>query len=352
MTRTPSRELRIGSVLVGADHPPFVIAELSANHLRSLPRALAIIDAAAAAGCQAIKLQTFTPGAMTLDAPMEGFTIVGGPWSGRTLWDLYDEAHTPWAWHAPLFERAAERGMIAFSTPFDEEAIERLDRLGAPAFKIASFELVDLELIACAARTGKPLIMSTGMASDDEVGEALEVARTHGAGGIALLHCVSGYPTPIAATNLRRLDALAAHGTVIGISDHSPGSVVPTAAVARGATLVEKHLTLARADGGPDAGFSLEPAEMAEVVRHTRLAWEALGDGSARRPAIEAENRKFRRSLYAVADIAPGALLSRDNVRSIRPGFGLAPRELPTVLGRVAKVAIPRGTPLAWALLA
>jgi N-acetylneuraminate synthase len=344
--------VRIGAHDVGADHPPFVIAELSANHLRSFERALAIIDAAAAAGCQAIKLQTFTPAAMTLDAPTADFSIADGPWQGRTLWDLYDEAHTPWAWHAPLFAHAAARGLVAFSTPFDEEAVERLDRLGAPAFKIASFELVDLELVACAARTGKPLIMSTGMASDAEVDEALEVARSHGAGGIALLHCVSGYPTPIAATNLRRLDALATRGTVVGISDHSPGAIVPSAAVARGAAVIEKHLTLARADGGPDAGFSLEPAEMATVVTSARLTWEALGDGSARRPSVETQNRKFRRSLYAVADIAPGDPLTRTNVRSIRPGLGLAPRELPAVLGRRARVAISRGTPLAWELLA
>ena len=347
-----SAVLQIGRRLVGDAHRPFVIAELSANHLRDFARAVAIIDAAAAAGCDAIKLQTFTPDAMTLDAGQQDFHIADGPWAGRSLWDLYDEAHTPWEWHAPLFARAAEHGMLAFSTPFDEEAVERLDRLGAPVFKIASFELVDLELIACAARTGKPLIMSTGMASDDEVGEALEVARQNGASGIALLHCVSGYPTPIASTNLRRLDALARHGTVIGISDHSPGSIVPTAAIARGATIIEKHLTLARADGGPDAGFSLEPAEMAEVVARARLAWEALGDGSPARPAVETQNRKFRRSLYAVADIAAGARLTRENVRSIRPGHGLPPRELPTVLRRHARVAIERGTPLAWELIA
>jgi N-acetylneuraminate synthase len=239
-----------------------------------------------------------------------------------------------------------------FSTPFDEESIERLDRLGAPAFKIASFELVDLELIAAAARTNKPLIMSTGMASDAEVAEAIATARTHGNGGVALLHCVSGYPTPPEQSNLRRLDALRVHGVVLGISDHSPGAIVPIAAVARGATIVEKHLTLARADGGPDAGFSLEPAEMVEVVRGCHSAWAALGDGSAARPKAEAGSRQFRRSLYATADIAPGQALTRDNVRSIRPGLGLPPRELPNVVGRPARVAIPRGTPLAWELIA
>ena len=337
---------------VGFGHAPFVIAELSANHLGSLDRALAIVDAAAAAGCDALKLQTFTPASMTLDETSGDFAIHGGPWGGRTLWDLYDEAHTPWEWHAALFARGRAHRMVVFSTPFDEDAVARLDALGAPVFKIASFELVDLELIACCARTGKPLIMSTGMASDAEVTEAVATAREHGAGGIALLHCVSGYPTPPEQTNLRRLDALVAHGCPVGISDHSPGATIPIAAVARGACIVEKHLTLARADGGPDAGFSLEPAEMAEVVRGCRTTWEALGDGSATRPAAEAGSRVFRRSLYAIADIAPGQPLTRDNVRSIRPGLGLAPRELPGVLGRTAKVAIARGTPLDWELLA
>jgi N-acetylneuraminate synthase len=338
--------------LIGPDEPPFVIAELSANHLGSLDRALAIVDAAADAGCDALKLQTFTPDSMTLDTNAGGFHIDDGPWRGRSLWDLYDEAHTPWEWHEVLFARGRERGLIVFSTPFDEHAVAMLDRLGAPAFKIASFELVDLELIACAARTGKPLIMSTGMASEAEIAEALATARANGDGGVALLHCISGYPAPIEQTNLRRMDALRELADVVGISDHSPGAVVPIAAVARGAMIIEKHLTLSRGDGGPDAGFSLEPAEMAEVVRGARLAWSALGDGSARRPRAEDGNRRFRRSLYAVADIAPGQPLDRDNVRSIRPGFGLPPRELPAVIGRCARVAIPRGTPLSWELIA
>ena len=289
---------------------------------------------------------------MTLDERGGDFHIADGPWGGRTLWDLYDEAHTPWGWHAPLFARGAARGLVVFSTPFDEDAIARLDALGAPAFKIASFELVDLELIACAAKTGKPLIMSTGMASDGEVAEAIAIARVHGCRDLALLHCVSGYPTPPEQTNLRRLDAIAKYGTVVGISDHSPGAVVPIAAVARGACVIEKHLTLARADGGPDAGFSLEPAEMVEVVRGCKAAWAALGDGSPTRPEAEAGSRKFRRSLYAIADIAEGESMTRDNVRSIRPGLGLAPRELPVVLGKTARVPIRRGTPLAWELLA
>ncbi len=336
---------------IGADQRPYVIAELSANHLGKLERAIAIIDAASDAGCDAIKLQTFTPSSMTLESTDGDFHIPDGPWKGRSLWDLYDEAHTPWEWHAPLFAHAAARGVVAFSTPFDEEAVQRLDHLGAPAFKIASFELVDLELIRAAARTNKPLIMSTGMASDAEVGEALETARSAGNGGVALLHCISGYPAPIAQTNLRRMEQLASYGTVIGISDHSPGAIVPIAAVSRGATIIEKHLTLARTDGGPDAGFSLEPQEMSEVVRSCALAWSALGDGSSRRPKAEDGSRRFRRSLYAAVDIAEGQVLTRSNIRSIRPGFGLPPRELPTVIGKRAKVQIARGTPLAWELI-
>ncbi|HEY4057141.1 MAG TPA: pseudaminic acid synthase [Kofleriaceae bacterium] len=344
--------IHIAGRAIGPDHEPWVIAELSANHLGKLERAHAIIDAAADAGCHAMKLQTFTPQSMTLDTTEGNFTIAGGPWGGRSLWDLYSEAHTPWEWHAELFKHANDRGMVCFSTPFDEESIDKLDKLGAPCFKIASFELVDLELIAAAARTNKPLIMSTGMASDAEVAEALEVARTHGNSGIALLHCISGYPAPIDQTNVRRMDAIAKHGTVVGVSDHSPGAIVPITAVARGGSIIEKHLILSRADGGPDAGFSLEPHEMKEVVEGTRLAWSALGDGSAKRPKAEDGNRRFRRSLYAVADVPAGQALTRENVRSIRPGYGLAPRELPAVIGRVAKSDISRGTPLAWELIA
>lgn len=337
---------------IGGAYPPWIVAELSANHLGDLARALAIVDAAADAGCDALKLQSFTPATMTLDCAGPGFAIEGGPWAGRTLWDLYDEAHTPWAWHEAIFARGRARGLTVFSTPFDVGAVAQLEELGAPAYKIASFELGDLELIAAAAATGKPVIMSTGMASDAEVEAAVGVARRHGAGGVIVLHCVSGYPTPPEDSNLRRLDALAAAHGVVGLSDHTPGSAVAIAAVARGACVIEKHLTLRRADGGPDAGFSLEPVEMAEVVRGCRTAWAALGDGSPRRPASEAGSRAFRRSLYAVDDIAAGAPLTRANVRAIRPGFGLSPGHLPALLGKAARVAITRGTPLAWDLVA
>jgi pseudaminic acid synthase len=337
---------------IGAGFAPYIVAELSANHLGSLERAHRIVDAAADAHCDAIKLQTFTPSAMTLDIRDGDFAIEGGPWGGRNLWDLYGEAQTPWEWHAELFAHGAARGLSVFSTPFDEESVERLDKLGAPAFKIASFELIDLELIAAAARTKKPLIMSTGMAADSEIAEAVEVARKHGAGGIVLMHCVSGYPTPIDQINLRRLDALHQWADIVGLSDHSPGATVPIAAVARGAMMIEKHLTLARADGGPDAGFSLEPHEFEQVTSGCKAAWSALGDGSSKRPPAETENRKFRRSLYASEDIAAGEQFTRSNVRSIRPGHGLPPRDLPALLTKQAGRSIKRGTPIAWELVA
>ena len=347
--------MKFGEICVGSDRPPVVIAELSGNHNGSLARALAIVDAAAVAGAHAIKLQTYTADTMTLDLDRDEFVIADPDslWNGRTLYDLYREAATPWEWHEPLFRRARQHGLVAFSTPFDQTAVDFLEGLDAPAYKIASFEITDLPLIQAVASTGKPLIMSTGMASDAEISEAIATARENGAGGIALLHCVSGYPTPIDQINLRRLDALHDFDVdLVGISDHSPGATVPIAAVARGAMMVEKHLTLARADGGPDAGFSLEPHEFAQVVRGCKDAWAALGDGSAKRPAAESGSRQFRRSLYAAADIAPGEALTRANVRSIRPGHGLPPRDLPAVIGRLAKTKISRGTPLAWELIA
>ena len=309
-----------------------------------------IIDAAAACGCDAIKLQTFTPDTMTLDSPRADFHIDSGPWKGRSLWDLYAEAATPWEWHEPLFQHAGNLGLVVFSTPFDEDAVVALDKLGSPAFKIASFELVDLELIAAAASTGNPLIMSTGMASDIEIDLAVATARRHGNGGIIMLHCSSGYPTPPEQINLKRMDSLWRVG-LVGLSDHTPGALIPALAVARGAVMIEKHLTLRRSDGGPDAGFSLEPEEMAEVVRSCKLAWLALGDGSNVRPKAEAGSKQFRRSIYATANIAVGEPLSRANIRAIRPGHGLEPRFLPEVLGKVAKVAIERGTPLSWDLI-
>jgi N-acetylneuraminate synthase len=336
---------------IGPGHPPYVIAELSGNHNGSLTRALALLDSAAATGADAVKLQTYTPDTITLDHDGPGFVIEGGLWHGRRLHELYAEAHTPWDWHAALFARAAELGVTLFSSPFDDTAIDLLESLGAPAYKIASFEAVDLPLIARAAATGKPLIISTGLCNLAEMGEALEAARA--APGVALLHCVSAYPAVFADANLATIPDMAARfGCVIGLSDHTPGSAAAAAGVALGASIIEKHITLARADGGPDAAFSLEPEEFARLVTDCRQAWEAVGRVSYDVEGSEAGNLQFRRSLYAVADIAAGELLTSANVRSIRPGFGLSPKRLPDVLGRRAARAIARGTPLSDDLIA
>jgi len=338
---------------IGPEHPPFVIAELSGNHNGSLDRALALIDAAAEAGADAVKLQTYTADTITIDHDGPGFRLEGGLWDGRTLHDLYSEASTPWHWHEALFARAAGRGLTCFSSPFDETAVDLLESLNAPAYKIASFEAVDLPLIARVAETGKPMILSTGMTTPAEIAEALATARAGGAGGVALLHCTSAYPARMRDANLRMIPRLAAdHGCVVGLSDHTPGTAAAVTAVALGASIVEKHFTLARADGGPDAAFSLEPAELEALVRDCRAAWEALGEAAYRRSPEEAANRQLRRSLYVVRDVPAGTVLTLADVRSIRPGFGLPPKHLPEVLGRRTARALKRGDPLAWDMLA
>jgi pseudaminic acid synthase len=345
-------ELVIGGRPIGAAQPPYVVAELSGNHNGELARALRLIDAAKEAGADAVKLQTYTADTITIDHDGPGFVIEGGLWHGRRLHELYREAHTPWDWHPALFEHARKRGIDCFSSPFDPSAVDFLDRLGCPAYKIASLEIVDTPLIRYAAQRGKPLIMSTGLASDEEISDAIAAARSGGAVGIALLHCVSAYPTPVAEANLARIPALArAHACPVGLSDHSLGTDVAIAAVALGARVIEKHVTLARADGGPDAAFSLEPDELAALVRGVRNAHAALGSADYGHAESEKPNLIFRRSLYAVADIPEGGLLTSGNVRSIRPGFGLPPGCLPDVLGKRARHSIPRGTPIAWDLI-
>ncbi|HEX8233302.1 MAG TPA: pseudaminic acid synthase [Caulobacteraceae bacterium] len=337
---------------IGPEHPPFLIAELSGNHKGELARALALLDAAAEAGADAVKLQTYTADTITLDHDGPGFRIEGGLWAGRTLHDLYQEASTPWDWHEALFARGRERGLIVFSSPFDPTAVDFLEGLGAPAYKIASFEAVDLRLIAEAAATGKPLIISTGMTTPGEIAEALDAARGPGDSGVALLHCVSAYPAGFPDANLRMLPRLADDfGCPVGLSDHTPGTAAAVAAVALGACLVEKHLTLRRADGGPDAAFSLEPEEFAALARDCRHAWEALGTAGYRRCDAETQNKQFRRSLYVVRDVPAGALLAEADVRSIRPGYGLPPKHLPRVLGRRAARDLHRGEPLGWEML-
>ncbi len=334
---------------IGGGAAPFVIAELSGNHNGDIDRARRLIDAAAQAGADAVKLQTYTPDTITLDHDGPGFRLQGGLWDGRTLYDLYGEAHTPYAWHAPLFAHARACGIIMFSSVFDETAVELLEGLDAPAYKIASFEAVDLPLIARTAATGKPLIVSTGMTSPAEIASALATARAHGSGEVALLHCVSAYPARFADARLGMIARLAADfGCATGLSDHTPGMTVAVAAVALGAAVIEKHVTLARADGGPDAAFSLEPDELARLVQDCRDAHAALGEAVYARGVEEQANRSYRRSLYVVADVAAGVRLGPQHVRSIRPGFGLAPRHLAEVLGRPASRDLTRGEPLAW----
>jgi len=344
-----SKDIAIAGRRIGAGHPPYVIAELSGNHNGDLGRALALVEAAAHAGADAVKLQTYTPATLTIDAPQPDFYLTEGLWKGRSLWELYDWAHTPWEWHDALFEKAASLGLTMFSSPFDETAVDFLEDRHVPAYKIASFELVDLPLVRRVARTGKPLIMSTGMASLDEMEQALATAREAGADQIVLLHCVSGYPTPAGEAHLQTIPDLARRFDVpVGLSDHSLGIGVAVASVALGAVAIEKHVTLRRADGGPDAAFSLEPEELTALVRETRNAFAALGPANYDRLESEEKSMTFRRSLYVVADVAEGEVFSPANLRRIRPGFGLPPRYYEAILGRRATRALRRGSALTW----
>jgi pseudaminic acid synthase len=346
--------MKIGHRGIGREHRPYVIAEMSGNHNQSLDRALAIVDAAADAGADAIKLQTYTAETMTLDSTAPGF-VIDDPkslWAGRQLYQLYEEAHTPWDWHAAIFERAAARGLHAFSTPFDETAVDFLETLDVPAYKIASFECTDLPLIRKVAATGKPMIISTGMATLAEIDETVRTARAAGAKHIVLLKCTSTYPATPENTNLNTIPVLRqAFGCEVGLSDHTMGCGVAIAAVALGAVVVEKHFTLARADGGVDSTFSLEPAELALLRTETERAWQALGGVVFGGTAAEKKSLAFRRSLYVVKDMQPGEVFTADNVRAIRPGMGMAPKYMETVLGMRAVKSIARGTPLDWALL-
>jgi len=347
-----SGTIEIAGRAIGADAKPFVIAEMSCNHNGSLERALKIMEAAKAAGADALKLQTYTADTLTIDHDGPGFVIDGGLWDGRKLYELYEQAMTPWEWHEALFAKGRELGLIVFSSPFDESAVDFLEGLGAPAYKIASFEANDLPLIEKAAATAKPLIISTGIVDEAEIGEALAAAGRAGAAGVVLLYCVSGYPTPAEDANLATIpDMIARFGVPVGLSDHTLGSEAAIGAVALGACAVEKHFTLARADGGFDAAFSAEPGELEALCKGVETAWKERGRATYRRKPSEEAIAAYRRSLYVVADVKSGEEFTQTNLRSIRPGHGLAPKHLPEVLGKRAARDIARGSPLDWAMV-
>jgi len=346
--------IKIGNKDIGVEHPPFVIAEMSGNHNHSLKRALDIVDAAADAGCHALKIQTYTPDTMTLDLN-EGEFFIKDPdnlWSGTSLYDLYAKAYTPWEWHEAIFSRAKERGILAFSSPFDATAIDFLETLNAPCYKIASFENIDLPLIRRAAATGKPLIISTGMASIAELDETVRTAREAGCKDLILLKCTSTYPATPENTNILTIPHMKElFKCEVGLSDHTLGLGVSVASVALGATVIEKHFTLNRADGGVDSAFSMEPQEMSQLVADAERAWQALGKVNYGPIAAEKKSIQFRRSLYVVEDIKAGDILTNKNVRAIRPGFGLAPKYLDRVLGKRVNRSAKKGTALTWELI-
>jgi pseudaminic acid synthase len=340
---------------IGATERPYLIAEMSGNHNHSLDRALAIVDAAAQAGADAVKLQTYTADTMTLDVHSAGFVIEDEKslWAGRQLYDLYKEAYTPWEWHAPIMERAARHGLHCFSTPFDETAVDFLQSLNVPAYKIASFENTDLPLIRKVAATGKPMIVSTGMASAAEIDEAVRTARDAGCTELILLKCTSTYPATPQNTNVRTIPNMRdTFGCEVGLSDHTMGLGAAVAAVALGATLIEKHFTLRRADGGVDSSFSLEPAEFAQLRIETERAWQALGQVTYGGTQAESKSKAFRRTLYISKEVRAGEPLTPDNMRVVRPGFGLAPKYYDIMLGKRVNRDLPAGTPVQWDLIA
>ncbi len=329
---------------IGPEYPPYIIAELSANHNGSLERALESIDTAQRSGVDAIKLQSYTADTMTIDCDKPDFMINGGLWDGYKLYDLYKWAETPYEWHQAMFAHARKRGITVFSTPFDESAVDLLESLNTPAYKIASFELLDLPLIRYVASTGKPMIMSTGMASEVEIDEAVTSAREAGCRDLVLLHCISSYPAPMDQANLRQIPELAERFSVIaGLSDHTLGTTVSVAAVAIGACVIEKHFTLSRADKGPDSEFSLEPTELETLCCDAKNAWLALGKAGFQRQEAEKKSKVFRRSVYFVKDLPEGHRVEPGDIRRIRPGLGLSPKHYPDIIGKTLRVNVVRG---------
>lgn len=332
---------------IGPEHAPYVIAEMSANHNGNIETAFKIIEAAKQAGADAVKLQTYRPDTITLNCDSEDFRIHGGLWDGRTLYELYEEAHMPWDWHAPLFAHARKHGITIFSSPFDNTAVDLLEDLNAPAYKIASFEAVDIPLIKYVAGTGKPMIISTGMADAEEIQDAIDAAREGGCKELAILHCVSGYPAPSEDYNLRTIpDMIQRFGLTVGLSDHTLDNTTAITSVATGASIIEKHFTLNRSGGGPDDSFSLEPAELAALCKDSKTAWASLGRVDYGRKSSEQGNVKFRRSLYFVKDLKAGDVITADAVRSVRPGFGALPKYLEVVIGKRVENDVKANTPV------
>lgn len=349
-----TEEVRIAHRLVGRGHAPFVVAEMSGNHNQSLKRALEIVEAAAKSGAHGLKIQTYTPDTMTIDLDEREFHIADANslWSGTSLYKLYGEAHTPWEWHKPIFSRARELGMIPFSTPFDDTSVDFLESLDVPCYKIASFENTDLPLIRRVAATGKPLIVSTGMATLAELDETVRAARAEGCTALILLKCTSTYPATAENTNVLTIPHLRAlYGCEVGLSDHTMGVGASAAAVAHGASVIEKHFTLSRADGGVDSSFSLEPDELRALVVETERAWQALGTVAYGPTEAERGSLVFRRSIYIVQDLKAGAVLTRENLRCIRPGLGLGPKYYEMLLGRRVIQDVKKGTAMQWALI-
>ena len=339
---------------IGLGHRPYLIAEMSGNHNQSLERALEIVDAAAASGADAIKLQTYTADTMTLNVRMPGFVIddENSLWSGRQLYELYQEGHTPWEWHQPIMARAAQHGLHCFSTPFDDTSVDFLESLNVPAYKIASFENTDLPLIRRVAATGKPLIISTGMATVAELDDAVRAARSSGCGQLMLLKCTSTYPAAAENSHIATIPHMRSlFDCEVGLSDHTMGCGVAVAATAMGATVIEKHFTLCRADGGVDATFSMEPQELRQLREEVGRAWSAMGRVSYGPTSAEIKSLAFRRSLYIAQDMKAGDTLTRQNLRCVRPGFGLAPSHLDTLLGKRVGCDVKAGTPASWSLL-
>ena len=344
--------MKIGNRIIGSFKAPYVIAELSANHNGSLERALMSISAAKKCGADAVKIQTYTADTMTIDCDLPDFMIKGGLWDGYKLYDLYKWAQTPYEWHKPLFEHAKKEGITLFSTPFDETAVDLLESLDTPAYKIASFELADLPLIEYVAKTGKPVILSTGMATGEQIQEAVSTARDSGCKDLVLLHCISSYPVPIDQAHLLQIAVLAERFKVpVGLSDHTLGTTAAVAAVALGACIIEKHFTLNRADKGPDCEFSLEPSEMEKLCREAKEAWASLGEAGFNRQKVEEGSKVFRRSLYFVKDLPAGHVVKEGDIRRIRPGMGLPPKEYQKLIGRKLRQTVSRGHPTSWDVL-